>query len=81
MEKEKPIMGLDFSGKIVWILVFAGVMVLWTMFGQEQYLAWVDYFNINLGEIEKMYLGYLIPGFITLIVVAVLIRSFRSKGD
>ena len=69
---------MDLTGKIIWILVFAGVMTGWTMFGQDYWNAWLTSqgYNVGLGE---TYVGYLIPGVITLIFAGALLRRTRKN--
>lgn len=69
---------MDFSGKLIWVLVFAGVMTVWQLLGQPLYESAVVGQGWAMG-IGETYLGYMVPGIVTLIVTALLLRRTRKE--
>jgi len=73
-------MSFDLTGKIIWILVFAGVMTIWTMFGQAYWNNWLVTQGYSTG-IGETYIGYILPGVITLIFTGLLLRRTRGHDN
>ena len=68
---------MDIIEKIIWVLVFAGVMTVWSMFGQPIYEGWVKSRGWTLG-IGETYVGFFIPAVLTLLLTAILLRRTKK---
>ena len=71
-------MRFDLSGKMIWILVFAGVMTMWTLFFQKNFENWIISQGYPLG-IGETYLGFILPSIITLIIAGYLTSRVRHE--